>query len=176
MIRKILGHDTNIMTVYHFEEKLQTSKRKGIAAMKKPRILFICVHNSGRSQIAEAYLKAFAGDRYDVESAGLEPAFQINPLVVDVMREEGIDIADNKIQSVFELFKSGRLYNHVVTVCDGASEAKCPVFAGITKRWNWPFPDPAAVEGTQEEKLQKVRQIRDMIKNKLLETIEKNFD
>jgi arsenate reductase len=144
--------------------------------MKKPRVLFICVHNSGRSQIAEAFLKQIAGDHYDVESAGLEPANEINPLVVEVMQEEGIDISGNKMQSVFELFKAGKLYDHVITVCDGASEAKCPVFAGITKRWNWPFPDPAAVEGTNEEKLQQVREIRGLIKNKLLETIRNNFE
>ena len=129
----------------------------------------------GRSQIAEAYLKKFASDKYEVESAGLEPGNEINPLVVDVMKEEDIDISNNSIQSVFELFKKGKLYDHVITVCDGASEAKCPVFAGITKRWNWPFPDPAAVEGTTDEKLQKVREIRESIKERLVETIENGF-
>jgi arsenate reductase len=143
--------------------------------MKKPKVLFICVHNSGRSQIAEAYLKKMAGDHYEVESAGLEPAKQVNPLVVEAMQEEGIDISDNKIQNVFELFKNGKLYDHVITVCDSAAEAKCPVFAGITKRWNWPFPDPAAVNGTSEEKMQKVREIREMIKEKLVETVDKGF-
>ncbi|MGD9042902.1 MAG: arsenate reductase ArsC [Desulfobacterales bacterium] len=143
--------------------------------MNKSKVLFICVHNSGRSQMAEAYLKQLAGHKYDVESAGLEPANDINPLVVEVMNEEGIDISGNKIQNVFELFKTGKLYDHVVTVCDGATEAKCPVFAGITKRWNWPFPDPAAVEGTSQEKLQKVREIRDMIKTKLMDTIKVGF-
>jgi arsenate reductase len=157
-------------------ENVDHAMDKRIATMKKPKVLFICVHNSGRSQMAEAYLKKFAGDLYEVESAGLEPADQINPLVVEVMKEEGIDISTNKIQSVFELFKSGRLYNHVITVCSSASEAKCPVFAGITKRWNWPFPDPAAVEGTDEEKLQKVREIRNMIKDKLTDTIENHFE
>jgi arsenate reductase len=140
--------------------------------MKKPKVLFICVHNSGRSQMAEAYLKKFAGDHYDVESAGLEPANEINPLVVKVMKEEGIDISENKIQSVFELFKAGKLYDHVITVCDGASEDKCPVFAGITKRWNWPFPDPASATGTDAEKMQKVREIRNMIRDKLIDTMQ----
>jgi arsenate reductase len=152
------------------------SSVKGIFTMNNPKVLFICVHNSGRSQIAEAYLKKFAGDDYQAESAGLEPADQINPLVVEVMKEEGIDISGNKIQSVFELFKSGKLFDHVITVCDSASEAKCPVFAGITKRWNWPFPDPSAVEGNDEQKLQKVREIRNMIKDRLLTTIEKRFE
>jgi arsenate reductase len=144
--------------------------------MNKQRVLFICVHNSGRSQMAEAYLKKFAGDDYEVESAGLEPATEINPLIVETMKEEGIDISGNKIQSVFELFKTGKLYDHVITVCDSVHEAKCPVFAGITKRWNWPFPDPAAVDGTKEEKLQQVREIRNMIKNKLLGAIENHFE
>jgi arsenate reductase len=143
--------------------------------MKKPRVLFICVHNSGRSQIAEAYLKKFAADKYEVESAGLEPAQEINPLVVECMQEEGIEISHNKIQSVFELFKTGKLYDHVITVCDSAAEAKCPVFAGITKRWNWPFPDPAAVNGTKAEKMQKIRDIRKMIKDKLVEALENGF-
>ncbi len=143
--------------------------------MKKPRVLFICVHNSGRSQMAEAYLKKIAGDQYDVESAGLEPAEQINPLVVQVMQEEGIDISGNRIQNVFELFKTGKLYDHVITVCDNATEAKCPVFAGITRRWNWPFPDPAAVKGVEAEKMQKIREIREMIKEKLVETVDKGF-
>jgi arsenate reductase len=147
----------------------------GVEAMKKQKVLFICVHNSGRSQMAEAYLKKISGEKFDVESAGLEPAEEINPLVVKVMREEGIDISDNKTQSVFDLFKRGKLYDHVITVCDGAAEAKCPVFAGITKRWNWPFPDPAAVVGSDEEKLEKVREIRNMIKKRLIDTMESEF-
>jgi arsenate reductase len=91
------------------------------------------------------------------------------------MQEEGIEISHNKIQSVFELFKTGKLYDHVITVCDSAAEAKCPVFAGITKRWNWPFPDPAAVNGTKAEKMQKIRDIRKMIKDKLVEALENGF-
>ncbi len=133
----------------------------------KTRILFICQHNSGRSQIAEAYLNRFYGDRFEVESAGLEPAEAVNPLVVRVMKEEGFDLSEKKPQSVFDLFKQGRLYEHVITVCH-ESESKCPVFPGITKRWHWPFPDPAAVEGTETEKLEEVRRIRDMIKDWLL--------
>ena len=143
--------------------------------MKKLRVLFICVHNSGRSQMAEAYLKKIAGDQYDVESAGLEPAEQINPLVVQVMQEEGIDISGNRIQNVFELFKTGKLYDHVITVCDNATETRCPVFAGITRRWNWPFPDPAAVKGAESDKMHKIREIREMIKEKLVETVDKGF-
>jgi arsenate reductase len=128
------------------------------------RVLFICQHNSGRSQIAEAYLKQIAGEAFTVESAGLEPAEKVNSLVVEVMKEEGFDLSDKKPQSVFALFKEGRLYDHVITVCHD-TEDKCPVFPGITKRWHWPFPDPAKVEGTTEEKREQVRKIRDAIKD-----------
>jgi len=125
--------------------------------------------------MAEAYLKKIGGEKFEAESAGLEPAKEINPLVVAIMKEEGIDISGNKIQSVFDLFRTGKLYDHVITVCDGASEARCPVFAGITKRWNWPFPDPATAVGTDAEKLQKVREIRDMIKEKLRDVLQTGF-
>ena len=130
----------------------------------KTRILVICQHNSGRSQIAEAYLNKFYGDDFVVESAGLAPARAVNPLVAQVMAEEGIDISGKKPRSVFELFKQGKLYAHVITVCQD-SENQCPIFPGIAKRWHWPFPDPAMVEGTEKEKLGEVRRIRDMIKN-----------
>ena len=141
---------------------------------KKQKILFICQHNSGRSQIAEAYLKKIAGDHYEIESAGLQPAAHINPLVVDVMKEEGFDLSMKKPQSVFDLFKSGKVYSHVVTVCHD-SERQCPVFPGITKRWHFPFPDPADVSGSQAEMLVKIRDIRDQIKNWLLHNGENTF-
>jgi arsenate reductase len=141
---------------------------------QKPKILFICQHNSGRSQIAEAYLKKFAGNHLQIESAGSEPAENVNPLVLEVMKEEGFDLSGRKPQSVFELFKAGRLFDHVVTVCHD-SENLCPVFPGITKRWHWPFPDPAKVEGSDEEKLAQVRQIRDQIKAWLLNPKEGSF-
>ncbi len=131
---------------------------------EKKRILFICQHNSGRSQIAEAYLKRMLGEDFIVESAGFEPAKEINPLVLQVMKEKGFDLSDKKPQSVFELFKQGKLYDYVITVCDKGEE-KCPVFPGITKRWHVPFPDPAEAEGSAEEKLESVRKIRDMIKD-----------
>ena len=134
---------------------------------EKIRVLFICTHNSGRSQIAEAYLRKFAGDRCEVESAGLEPAQAVNPLVVAVMREEGIDLSEKKPQSVFDVFKSGKLFSHVITVCQD-SDSRCPIFPGITERWHWPFPDPAMVAGSDAEKLSQIREIRDAIKDWLL--------
>ena len=140
----------------------------------KTSVLFICQHNSGRSQMAEAYLRKFAGDRFSVESAGLQPADNVNPLVVEVMKEDGIDLADKKPQGVFELFKAGKIYSHVITVCHD-SESRCPVFPGITQRWHWPFPDPAKAQGTREEKLEQIRAIRDGIKKWLIEAGKGNF-
>ncbi|MFH0728295.1 MAG: arsenate reductase ArsC [Pseudomonadota bacterium] len=141
----------------------------------KKRILFICQHNSGRSQIAEAYLNKFYGDHFHVESAGYEPSEEVNPLVVSAMDEEGLNLSGKKPQSVFELFKRGNLYQHVISVCDDA-ESKCPIFPGITNRWHWPFPDPAAVVGTDVEKLAAVKRIRDMIKDWLLYPPENTID
>jgi arsenate reductase (thioredoxin) len=134
---------------------------------RKIKVLFICRHNTGRSQIAEAHLKKFYGDYFEIESAGFEPLQEINPLVVRVMNEVGIDLSEKKPQNVFEFFKQGKIYEHVITVCHN-TESKCPIFPGITKRWHMPFPDPASVEGTEEEKLEAVRKIRDMIKEWLL--------
>ncbi len=137
-------------------------------------VLFICQHNSGRSQIAEAYLKRMAGDFLTVESAGMEPAECVHPLVVKVMQEEGFDLSFKKPQSVFDLFKAGRLFSHVITVCSD-SESRCPIFPGITKRWHLPFPDPGKVTGPEEEKIEKVRAIRDRIKDWLQNPPEGGF-
>lgn len=134
----------------------------------KTRTLFICQRNSGRSQIAEAYLKKFHGDKFEVENAGLEHTKSVNPLVIQVMNEDGIDLSDKKPQNVFELVRHGKQYNHIITVCY-ESESQCPVFPGIKKRWHWPFPNPAEVDGSESEKLEKVRKIRDMIKKWVIE-------
>ena len=109
--------------------------------------------------IAEALLKKIGGDRFEAFSAGLEPG-TLNPLAVEVMRESGADISANQTKSVFDFFTSGTLFDYVVTVCDGASAEKCPIFPGITKRIHWSFGDPTASVGTYEEKLEKTRKIR----------------
>ena len=101
--------------------------------MTQTKVLFLCIHNSARSQMAEAYLKKYGGDKFFVESAGLE-AGKLNPLAVEVMQEDGIDISNNKTNDVFEFFKEGRLYHYVVTVCDEASSDRCPIFAGTELR------------------------------------------
>ncbi len=135
--------------------------------VQKSKVLFICQHNSGRSQIAESYLKALYGSHFQIESAGLNPAKEINPMVVKVMAEEDIDLSKKRPIGVFDLFKQGKYYEHVITVCHD-TESQCPIFPGITKRWHWPFPDPGKVTGSEKEKLNEVRQIRDMIKSWLL--------
>ena len=134
--------------------------------MDKKRVLFICGHNSGRSQMAEAFLKDFANGRLYVESAGLEPK-PVNSLVVEVMQEIGYDLAQAKSDSVFEFFKEGRLYDYVITVCDETAAGQCPVFPGITKRFHWPFPDPEQLTGTRDEQLEALRKIRDRVKEKV---------
>jgi arsenate reductase len=134
--------------------------------MDKKKVLFICGHNSGRSQMEEAFLKDMAGDRIDVESAGLQPK-TVNPLVIEVMQEIGFDLSQAKSDSVFDFFKEGRLYDYVITVCDETAAGQCPVFPGITKRFHWPFKDPEALTGIHEEKLIALREIRNQIKEKL---------
>ena len=131
-----------------------------------PRVLFICVHNSGRSQMSEAFLKHYAGDRFDAQSAGLEPG-ELNSLVVKTMAEIGIDISENETKSVFDIWKSGELFQYVIAVCDAESAEKCPVFPGPTTRLHWSFEDPSKVTGTYDQKLQKVRQIRDEIASRM---------
>jgi len=134
--------------------------------MAKQNILFICVHNSARSQMAEAFLNQICGGRFAAESAGLEPG-TINPLVVEVMREVGIDLSRKQTQAVFEVWKSGKLFQYVVTVCSESEAKGCPIFPGVATRLHWPFPDPSQVTGTHDERLQQVRKIRDSIRTKI---------
>ncbi len=134
--------------------------------MDKIKILFVCVHNSARSQMAEAFVNRFYSDKYIAESAGLEPG-KLNPLVVKSMAEIGIDISKNETNDVFDFFKEGRKYDYVITVCDEASGQRCPVFPGATKTINLSFDDPSALVGTDEEKLSRIAIIRDEIKNSI---------
>ena len=129
----------------------------------KQKVLFICVHNSARSQMAEAFLNEICCCDFEAHSAGLEPG-NLNPLAVVAMREIGIDISHNQTQSVFDVFKSGELFAYVITVCDESSAERCPIFPGVTKRLHWSFPDPAGLTGTREERLAGTRKIRDQIR------------
>ena len=134
--------------------------------MEKQNVLFICVHNSARSQMAEAFMNNICGDHFVAESAGLEPG-TINPVVVQVMREVGIDLAQKKTRAVFDVWKSGKLFQYVIAVCAESEEKGCPIFPGVTTRLSWPFPDPSQVTGTEVERLEKVRAIRDDIRAKV---------
>lgn len=138
--------------------------------MGKVKVLFVCIHNSARSQMAEAFLKVLGGDMFDVKSAGLEPG-KLNPIVVDAMKEIGIDISGNQTKSVFDFYKNGALFNYVVTVCDETSGEACPIFPGVSKKLHWSFADPSGLNGTYEEKLQNTRKIRDTIKEKIMEFV-----
>jgi arsenate reductase len=128
----------------------------------KKKVLFICVHNSARSQMAAALLNQRCGKFFQAESAGLEPG-KLNPLAVDVLQEIGIDISRNKTRAVFDVFKSGELFAYVITVCDESEAAGCPIFPGVTKRLHWSFRDPSKLAGSYEQRLGGTRQIRDQI-------------
>ncbi len=132
------------------------------ATMKKTRVLFICVHNSARSQMAEAFLNQLGGEHFAAESAGLEPGV-LNPLVVKALAEVGIDIAGRATRSAFELLRQGKWFGWVITVCDESQAERCPIFPGAGHRDHWSFPDPASFTGSDEEKLEQVRGLRDRI-------------
>ena len=134
------------------------------------RVLFICVHNSARSQMAEEYVRLYGGEDFSVESAGLSPT-TVNPLVKEVMAEEGIDLSAKQTRKAFDLYKAGKTYDYVVTVCSESVEEQCPVFPGVTHRLHLPFPDPAQVAGDHEQKLAQVRAIREAIKAKMAEFV-----
>ena len=134
--------------------------------MDKKGVLFVCVHNSARSQMAEAFLKKYGGGRFHVESAGLEPG-NLNPIVVEAMKESGIDISGNKTKSAFDLYRQGKRYDYVITVCDESQSGACPMFPGKGERLHWGFPDPSGFDGTDAEKLKKIRGVRDDIRKKI---------
>ncbi len=131
--------------------------------MNNRSVLVVCIHNSARSQMAEAWCNHLFEGQISADSAGLEPG-TLNPLVVRAMKETGIDISGQSTTSVFDLLSQGRCYAYVVTVCDQAAAERCPVFPHVTGRINWSFRDPSALAGTDEEKLAQVRLIRDEIR------------
>jgi len=140
----------------------------------KKKVLFICIHNSARSQMAETFLNDLGGEKFAAESAGLEPG-TLNPLVVQVMAEEGYDISGNSTNSVFDFHKEKRSYDIVVAVCSKEAEERCPIFPGTGERLHWPFDDPSSTQGSQEERLQATRRIRDQIRAKIEEFISEEF-
>ena len=131
--------------------------------MDKPRVLFLCTGNSARSQMAEAFLRAYAGDHFEVHSAGLEPKGHILPEVLTVMKERGLNMAGQFSKSVSE-YLGKTIFSHTITVC-GDAEENCPaVFLNMGKHEHWPLDDPAKFQGSEAEKLEFTRQVRDHIR------------
>jgi arsenate reductase len=131
--------------------------------MERKRVLFVCIHNSARSQMAEAWLRHVAGDRFEVESAGLEPG-KLNPFVVEAMKQVGIDISLHSPKGVQDLLNAGKTYDYVIAVCDKEAAEKCPIFSGGSMRLHWSFPDPSAATGEYDSKLRVAVEVRDTIK------------
>ena len=129
----------------------------------KQRVLFICTHNSARSQMAEGFLRHFAGDRYDVYSAGTEASL-VRPEAIAVMNEVGIDISGQTSKTLARYLPER--WDYVITVCDDANES-CPVFPGTSDRSHWSFPDPSKVTGTEKERLAAFRDVRDQIARRI---------
>ena len=140
---------------------------------KKPRVLFLCIENRARSQMAEAFLRAYAGDQFEVHSAGFEPS-TIHPLVYEVMAEVGVDLEGQRSKGVAEFFNEV-YFGILITVCAKAEE-RCPTFPGLGERQYWPVEDPVAVEGSAEEQLDAFRRARDEIKRRMVDWLESRSD
>lgn len=132
----------------------------------KKRFMFICIHNSGRSQMGEAFLRHYAGDKFEVHSAGIE-AGKLNPLVVKAMEEIGISMEGHYAKKAQDYIDREEHFDYVLTVCDETNAERCPLFPGKHTRLHWGFPDPSALTGTDEEKLAGIRPIRDAIGKKI---------
>jgi len=136
----------------------------------KEKVLILCTGNSARSQMAEGLFRAALGEKFEVFSAGTKPS-SVRPEAIEVMREIGIDISGHRSKSVDEFL--GQRFRYVITVCDNAKES-CPIFAGKAERVHWSFEDPAAAQGSEEERTAVFRRIRDQIVGRIktfLETL-----
>jgi arsenate reductase len=129
----------------------------------KQRVLFLCTHNSARSQMAEGLLRNLGGDQFEAFSAGTE-ATHVRPLAIRAMAELGIDISGQESKTLDRYLEQP--FDAVITVCDQANEA-CPVFFGARERLHWSFSDPSKAEGTQEQQLEVYRQVRDAIRARI---------
>jgi arsenate reductase len=129
----------------------------------KRRVLFLCTHNSARSQMAEAFLRTLAGDRFEVASAGTE-ATRVHPLAIRAMAEVGTDLSGHTSKSLERFL--GQPWDYVITVCDSASES-CPAFPARTTRLHWSLTDPSKATGTEEERLETFRRVRDEISRRI---------
>ena len=129
------------------------------------KVLFVCIHNSARSQMAEAFFNKYAVEGDVAESAGITPG-TLNPFVVRAMAEKGFDISNNETKGAFDLYKQGRLFSHVIAVCHEATQ-QCPIFPGTRNVISWSFEDPSTFVGDDEQIMEKVRTIRDDIEQKV---------
>jgi arsenate reductase (thioredoxin) len=138
------------------------------------RVLFICIHNSARSQMAEAWLNHLGNGNWIAESAGLSP-WLLNPRVTEVMLEAGIDISQHKTKSVDDILQAKRTYDFVITVCEADQARNCPHFPGEGERLAWYFDNPSEFKGTDQEILNQIRAVRDQIESKIRELMDKHF-
>jgi arsenate reductase len=132
----------------------------------KKRVLFVCVHNSARSQMAEAFLNEMCGEEFESQSAGLQPG-ELNPIAVQAMREVGIDISSKKTQAVSDVFGTKEVFDYVISVCDESEAQACPAIPGLSERLHWSFADPSALRGSYHQRLQGTRKIRDAIRGRI---------
>jgi len=133
--------------------------------MSKQNVLFLCMGNSARSQMAEAFLRKYAGDIFEAHSAGVQPT-GVNPLTFHVMNEVGINISNQSSKSL-EVYFGKTFFHYVITVCEDADK-NCPTaWLGVHTRMHWSFEDPAKIVGTEGERLAKFREVRNLIENKI---------
>jgi len=137
------------------------------------KVLFVCVHNSARSQMAETFLNDLGQGLFEAESAGLEKG-SLNPYVVKAMAELGYDISNNQTDDVFEYWKEGRVYQAVVKVCDQINGERCPVFPRTLINENWNLEDPSSVQGDEEAIMERTREIRDQILERVKAFVEEH--
>jgi len=133
-------------------------------------ILFVCKHNAARSLMAVSFLQKYGKELFHAESASLEKG-QLNPYVIQVMEEEGFDIKRSETSDIFDLFKKGKHYQAVISLCDATASEQAPIFPGLSKRIDWSFPDPVQFTGSPEEILEKTRRLRDQIRDSILQFI-----
>jgi arsenate reductase len=138
--------------------------------MKKPRVLFLCTENAARSQMAEAFLREYGGDYFEAHSAGLEPS-RIHPLTYRVMEERGLDLEQQRSKGLDEYLTKVHV-GYLITVCAKAEE-NCPTYPGVSVREHWGFEDPAAFEGTEAQRLEKFREIRDQVEARVKDFVER---
>lgn len=135
---------------------------------RKSTVLFLCTGNSARSQMGEALLRHHAPERFEVQSAGLHPS-ELNPFTIKAIEELGISMQGHHAKALKNFL--GQNFHFLITVCDRA-EKECPIFPGVSTRLGWPFEDPAAFEGTEEEKREKFRQVRDQMEARIVRWLE----